>query len=104
MAPMKMPDRYYDSLKAAGLTHAEFGTESLSDPVLSAYGKPFDREQVLAIGDDACDLAMYPHARVRVVMGNAPEAVKREAMAMGAVVAPSNDDEGVAWALREFVL
>jgi radical SAM superfamily enzyme YgiQ (UPF0313 family) len=47
LAPMKMPDHYYDALKSAGLTHAEFGTESLSDPVLSAYGKPFDREQVM---------------------------------------------------------
>lgn len=47
LAPMKMPDHYYGTLKAAGLTHAEFGTESLSDPVLSAYGKPFDRNQVL---------------------------------------------------------
>jgi hydroxymethylpyrimidine pyrophosphatase-like HAD family hydrolase len=61
------------------------------------------REAVLAIGDDACDLSMFPHARLRVVMGNAPEDVKRKALAMGAVVAPSNDDEGVAWALRAFL-
>jgi hydroxymethylpyrimidine pyrophosphatase-like HAD family hydrolase len=62
------------------------------------------REAVLAIGDDTCDLAMFPHARVRVVMDNAPEGVKQEALAMGAVVAPGNDDEGVAWALKTFVL
>ena len=63
-----------------------------------------EREAVLAIGDNACDLEMYPHARVRVVMDNAPEDVKRQAAALGAVVAPGNDDEGVAWALRTFVL
>jgi Cof subfamily protein (haloacid dehalogenase superfamily) len=62
-----------------------------------------EREAVLAIGDNECDLSMFPHARLRVVMGNAPEGVKREAAAMGAVVAPGNDDEGVAWALRTFL-
>ena len=46
LAPMKMPDGYYETLRAAGLTHAEFGTESLSNTVLNAYGKPFDRDQV----------------------------------------------------------
>jgi hydroxymethylpyrimidine pyrophosphatase-like HAD family hydrolase len=33
-------------------------------------------------------------------MGNAPPEVKRGA----SVVAPSNDQEGVAWALRKYVL
>jgi radical SAM superfamily enzyme YgiQ (UPF0313 family) len=47
MAPMQMPPAYFDSLAKAGLTHIEFGTESLSNRVLSAYGKPFDREQIL---------------------------------------------------------
>jgi hydroxymethylpyrimidine pyrophosphatase-like HAD family hydrolase len=63
-----------------------------------------EREAVMAIGDNACDLEMFHHARVRVVMDNAPQAVKREAVAMGAIIAPGNDDEGVAWALKEFVL
>jgi HAD superfamily hydrolase (TIGR01484 family) len=63
-----------------------------------------DPGAVMAIGDNACDLSMYPHARVRVVMDNAPPDVKREAIEAGAVVAPSNDDEGVAWAVRTFVL
>jgi radical SAM superfamily enzyme YgiQ (UPF0313 family) len=47
LAPMKMPTHYYETLKAAGLTHAEFGTESLSNRVLNSYGKPFDREQAM---------------------------------------------------------
>jgi radical SAM superfamily enzyme YgiQ (UPF0313 family) len=47
MAPMQMPATYFDSLTAAGLTHIEFGTESLSNRVLKSYGKPFDREQIL---------------------------------------------------------
>lgn len=47
MAPMQMPAGYFDSLAAAGLTHIEFGTESLSNRVLKSYGKPFDRKQIL---------------------------------------------------------
>ncbi len=46
MAPLKMPDNYYDILATAGMAHAEFGTESLSNRVLKAYGKPFDRQQI----------------------------------------------------------
>jgi Cof subfamily protein (haloacid dehalogenase superfamily) len=61
------------------------------------------REAVLAIGDNACDLSMYPYAGVRVIMDNAPEDVKHRAAELSAVVAPGNDEEGVAWAIRAFV-
>jgi HAD superfamily hydrolase (TIGR01484 family) len=56
-----------------------------------------EREQVLAIGDNPNDLAMFRQAGVSVAMGNAPTALKEQAD----VVAPSNDVEGVAWAVRE---
>ena len=59
-----------------------------------------DKEEVMAIGDDVNDLAMFRHAGVTVAMGNAPDQVTRKAT----VVAPSNDEEGVAWALKTFVL
>ena len=59
-----------------------------------------EKEQVLVIGDDTCDLAMFPHARVCVAMANALDEVKQQAD----VIAPSNDKEGVAWALERFVL
>ncbi len=39
--PVKLPEGYFETLKQAGLTHVEFGTESLCDSVLKAYGKPF---------------------------------------------------------------
>ncbi len=42
-APMRPPEGFYDVLAEAGLTHAEFGTESLCDPQLKRYGKPFAR-------------------------------------------------------------
>jgi Cof subfamily protein (haloacid dehalogenase superfamily) len=58
------------------------------------------RENALALGDNPTDVSMFAHARVSVAMGNAPAYVKREAN----VVAPSNDHEGVAWALKRFLV
>ena len=46
LAPIKMPENYFDTMRSAGLSHAEFGTESLSNRVLKAYGKPFGRNEV----------------------------------------------------------
>jgi len=44
--PTAPPPDYYRILADAGLTHVEFGTESLADPTLRAYGKPFCTEDV----------------------------------------------------------
>ena len=57
-----------------------------------------ESERVMAIGDNPNDLSMFPYARISVAMANAPNEVKEKAT----VVAPSNDDEGVAWALETF--
>lgn len=59
-----------------------------------------DPAHVLAIGDNPNDLPMFARARIRVAMGNATANVKAQAT----VVAPTNDAEGVAWAIRRFVL
>jgi len=40
-APTDADPEYFRTLADTGLTHVEFGTESLSDPVLRAYRKPF---------------------------------------------------------------
>lgn len=56
--------------------------------------------QVLAIGDNPNDMPMFAAAGTSVAMGNAPPEVKDSAE----VVGPTNDDEGVAWAVRRFVL
>jgi hydroxymethylpyrimidine pyrophosphatase-like HAD family hydrolase len=53
----------------------------------------------LAIGDNFVDLPMFSVAGISVAMGNAAPEVKRRASA----VAPSNDQEGVAWAINKFV-
>lgn len=55
------------------------------------------REQVVTIGDNFNDLPMFACGNVSVAMANAPEAVRREA----SLIAPSNDDEGIAWALKQ---
>ena len=56
-------------------------------------------DQVLAIGDNPNDVPMFDAAGVSVAMGNAPIEVR----AAATVVGPSNDNEGVAWAVRRFV-
>jgi radical SAM superfamily enzyme YgiQ (UPF0313 family) len=59
MAPLKMPGAYFETLARAGLTHVEFGTESLCDRVLRAYGKPFQRQWVLEAHGQARDAGVH---------------------------------------------
>jgi radical SAM superfamily enzyme YgiQ (UPF0313 family) len=59
LAPLQMPGTYFDTLERAGLTHVEFGTESLSDRVLQAYGKPFRRQWVLEAHGQAKDAGLH---------------------------------------------
>ncbi len=57
------------------------------------FGIPMER--VMVIGDSENDVSMFRVAGLAVAMGNAPAQVKAEAQ----VVAPTNDEGGVAWAL-----
>jgi len=57
-------------------------------------------ERILVIGDSHNDISMFGIAGMAVAMGNAPEEVK----AAADLVAPSNDEDGVAWVLRELIL
>ena len=69
---------------------------------LKAYaelqGIPLDR--VAAFGDHHNDLSMFAVAGLAVAMGNAPEAVQAAAH----YIAPSNDQSGLAWGIRNLVL
>jgi radical SAM superfamily enzyme YgiQ (UPF0313 family) len=47
-APTRPPKDYYRIMADAGLTHVEFGTESLADDVLESYRKPFRVDHVLS--------------------------------------------------------
>ena len=57
--PTAPHDDYYKILADAGLTHVEFGTESLSDRVLTAYRKPFRRRHVFQSHKAANDAGVY---------------------------------------------
>jgi len=57
-------------------------------------------EDAMAIGDAAPDLEMMRAVGIGMAMGNAPDDVKAQAD----VVGPSNLEDGVAWAIREFAL
>lgn len=47
-SPIDLPADYFAILAENGLSHVEFGTESLCDTVLEAYGKPFKTASVFA--------------------------------------------------------
>lgn len=58
-APVRLPDGYFETLKQAGLTHIEFGTESLCDSVLNAYGKTFSQAQAVQTHQAAVQAGVY---------------------------------------------
>jgi len=55
--------------------------------------------RVAAIGDENNDLSMFEVAGVAIAMGNATAEVKHAAD----IIAPNNDDDGVAWALGQLL-
>ena len=58
-APVALPPDYFRTMADAGLTHVEFGTESLCDSVLSAYQKPFRTARVFQAHQEALDAGLY---------------------------------------------
>lgn len=61
--------------------------------IAARYGVPLD--QCAAVGDSENDLSAFRVVGLPVAMGSAPENVK----AAAARIAPSNGEEGVAWAV-----
>jgi len=80
------------------ITHADADKGRALRLVCERLGIPPD--QVLAVGDAYPDVPMFELAGTGVAMGNAMEEVKARAVA----VAPSNAEDGVAWAIERFVL
>ena len=58
-APTSPPEDYYRILADAGLTHVEFGTESLSDDVLASYRKPFRADHVVCSHNAARNAGLH---------------------------------------------
>jgi len=56
---MEPPKGYFELMAQAGLTHAEFGTESMCDAVLDRYGKPFRTKDVYNAHKAAIDSGLY---------------------------------------------
>ncbi len=84
-------------------TYLEIMPKNVSKPkavefLCQRYGVA--REDVIAIGDNFNDLGMIIYAGLGIAMGNAPDAVKEQADD----VTLSNDEDGVAAALREYCL
>ena len=57
--PNQLPEDYFRILREAGLTHVEFGTESLSNHVLASYRKPYQDYHVYAAHQSAIDAGLH---------------------------------------------
>jgi len=57
-------------------------------------------QQIATLGDQLNDVLMFRHSGLSIAMGNASEDVQRQATCVTA----SNEDEGFAKALEEFIL
>jgi len=80
------------------LTHPEAEKARALDIVLRELDvRP---EETIAMGDSESDIGMFRLAGLGVAMRNSPDEVQRAALH----VAPSNDEDGVAWAIRKFLL
>ena len=58
-APTVPPDDYYQKLAGAGLTHVEFGTESMCDTMLHNLQKPFVTADVFQAHQKALEAGLY---------------------------------------------
>jgi radical SAM superfamily enzyme YgiQ (UPF0313 family) len=58
-APLEQPEDYFRIMADAGLTHVEFGTDSLSNAVLASYRKPFRDQQIFKTHQAAVDTGLY---------------------------------------------
>jgi radical SAM superfamily enzyme YgiQ (UPF0313 family) len=83
-APTRMPKEYFDTLARCGLSHVEFGTESLCDTVLAAYGKPFDGRQVFAAHRAALEAGLHvAHYFLLGGPGETPETLEETLTGIG---------------------
>lgn len=58
-APTRPPEDYYNILADAGLSHVEFGTESLSPRMLTNYRKPFQINDIIFSHEKALRAGLY---------------------------------------------
>ena len=80
------------------VTHPAADKARALEMVLEKLGVAPD--EAIAMGDSESDLGLLQMAGLGIAMGNSPDEVKRSALH----IAPTNDEDGVAWALQRFVL
>jgi len=80
------------------VTHPEANKGVVAERLSRYYQIPL--EQIAALGDGANDVLMFQRSGLSIAMGNASEEVQRQAT----FVTASNDDEGFAKAVEEFIL
>lgn len=85
-------------IESLGIFHA---MANKGDALLHVLEKlSISQKNAMAIGDNTNDLEMFSIAEVSVAMGNGTKEVKKQADA----IAPSNNNNGVAWALDKYIL
>lgn len=72
-----------------------YATRFLAEELLG-----FEASQVMAIGDNFNDAEMLEYVGLSVAMGNAPKPIQQ----MAQWVAPSVEEDGVATAIKKFLL
>jgi Cof subfamily protein (haloacid dehalogenase superfamily) len=80
------------------VTHPEANKGVVAERLSHYYQIP--REQIATLGDGANDVLMFRQSGLSIAMGNASEEVQRQATCVTA----SNDDEGFAKAIEQFIL
>jgi Cof subfamily protein (haloacid dehalogenase superfamily) len=77
-------------------------TNTTKTSAISCLQKKFDvnRAEIITMGDNYNDIDMLEYAGLGIAMGNAPEDVKKHARD----VTLTNDEDGVAEALKKYVL
>ncbi|MPM69448.1 Sugar phosphatase YidA [bioreactor metagenome] len=82
-----------------GLEVNQRGVEKGSGLIALCAHLGIEPTQVAAVGDGTADIAMFQHAGLSIAMENASEIVRRSAM----LTAPSNDCDGVVWAIEQIL-
>ena len=87
----------YAGMRYIDLTRIDVNKGSALE-ILAAY-LGIDAEETAAIGDQLIDLSMLEYSHLAIAMDNAPDKLKQ----IADWGAPSNDEDGVAWALERIL-
>jgi radical SAM superfamily enzyme YgiQ (UPF0313 family) len=85
-SPRTTDPAYWRSLGEAGLSHVEFGTDSLDETVLARYRKPFERDRAVAAHEAALTAGLHvAHFFTLGGPGESPDTLRRTFEAAGSL-------------------